>query len=155
MSRHVWILIVCVALTACVTVQPATQQTELEVQQASDQFSATRERGDASSFAARFTEDGIFMVPGLSDAAGRSAVRELAQRRFTSGRINDLKIHRREIQVIGDSAYELAWYSETDRRQEQSFRLQGRHFILWKRGSDKVWRVHRYLYNFSDATPLP
>jgi uncharacterized protein (TIGR02246 family) len=142
-------------LTACVTVQPATQQTELEVQQASDQFSTARERGDASSFAALFTEDGIFMVPGLSDAAGRSGVRELAQQRFASGRINDFKIHRREIQVIGDSAYELAWYSETDRRQEQPFRLQGRHFILWKRGSDKVWRVHRYLYNFSDAAPLP
>jgi uncharacterized protein (TIGR02246 family) len=155
MSKSLWILIVCGALTSCATVQPAPEQAQLEVQQASDQFWATRERGDASSFAGQFTEDGILMVPGLADAAGRSAIRELAQKRFASGRTTDFTVHRREIEVVGDSAYELAWYSETDRRQEQSFRMQGRYLIVWRRASDKLWRVHRNFYNFSDAAPLP
>ena len=155
MSRSFCILIVCVALTACATVQPATEQAELEVQQASDQFHATRVRGDAPSFAALFTDDGVFMVPGLPDAAGRDAVGKLAQQRFAGAQTSDFKILRREIEVIGDAAFELAWYSETDRRQGQAFRMEGRYLLQWKRGSDKSWRVHRYLYNFSDAAPVP
>src|SRR5256885_342392 len=84
---------------------------------------------------------------------GRSEIRELAQQRFASARTTDFKVQRREIQLIGDSAYELAWYSETHRGQDQSLQLQGRYLIVWKRGSDKLWRVHRNLYNFSGATP--
>lgn len=151
MRRSVSILTVCVALVACVTGQPSTQDSERAVEQASDQFMAARQRGDASSFAALFTEDGIYMVPGLLDATGRAAVRELAQKRFASGPTKNFKIHRRETDVIGDSAYELAWFSETT----ESHHMQGRHFILWKRGGDAMWRVHRYHYNFSAATPVP
>jgi uncharacterized protein (TIGR02246 family) len=155
MSRSLWILALCSTLTACVTGQSSTQQTERDVQRASDRFIEARQRGDALSFAALFTEDGMFMVPGLLDAAGRSAVRELAQKRFARGPTTDFIIHRREIQVIDHSAYELAWFSETlGRPEEQQHRMQGRHLIVWQRGSDNVWRIHRYLYNFADAKPL-
>jgi uncharacterized protein (TIGR02246 family) len=184
MPRVIAILSVCAILTACAS-QPAGQQAEPDVQQASapareleqavvadrplqqaaaaerniqqasDHFFTTRQHGDASSFAALFADNGAFMVPGLADATGRDAIRELAQVRFASGRSEDFKIERREIEVVGDSAYELAWFSETDRRPGQSFRMQGRHFILWKRGSDEAWRVQRYLYNYSGAEPLP
>ena len=153
MSKSFWILTVFAALTACATGQPAAQNVEHQVAQASDAFLASRQRGDASSFVAHFTEDGTFMVPGLQDAAGHSAIRELAQKRFAGGRTDDFVVHRREIQFVDDAAYELAWFSETNRRQDHAFRMEGRHFILWKRGSDGRWRVHRYLYNFSDARP--
>lgn len=152
MSRGAFVLLFfCIALTACAT----APQVERSVQQASDALSAAREAGDAAAFAALFTDDGIFMVPGLSDAVGRAAVRELARKRFAGGRTEAVNVARREIEIVGDSAYELAWYAETDRREEQSLRMQGRHFILWKRGTDDAWRVHRYLYNFSSAEPVP
>ena len=64
----------------------------------------------------------------------------MAQKAFAAGPSRDFKIQRREIDVAGDSAYELTWFSETTKRHH----MQGRHFILWKRGPDSVWRVHRY-----------
>ena len=87
------------------------------------------------------------------DASGRPAIQELAQKRFASGRTTDFELVRRDIEVAGDNAYELGWYAETDRRQDQAFRMQGRYAIVWKRVAG-TWRVHRFLYNFSDARPL-
>jgi uncharacterized protein (TIGR02246 family) len=150
MSRCILIIALCAALNGCVTAGHSSEQRELE--EASNRFIDARQTGDASSFAALFTGDGMFMVPGLLDAAGRSAVRELAQKRFARARSSDFAIHRREIQVLGDSANELAWFSETSPSGDD--RMEGRHSIVWKRGSDQVWRVHRYLYSFSDAKPL-
>lgn len=128
------------------------QDTEQTIQQASDQFIEARQRGDASSFAAYFTDDGVFMVPGLSDASGRSAVQELARKRFAGGPSREFVIHRREIRALGDLAHELAWFAETTATGDH--RMEGRHSIVWKRGTGGVWRVHRYLYAFSDAKPL-
>jgi uncharacterized protein (TIGR02246 family) len=154
MSKSLLILAVCASLTACATTPPAAPDVERQVAQASDEFLASRQSGDASSFVSHFTDDGSFMVPGLPDVTGHSAIQALAQKRFAGGRTDDFTVRRREIQVQGDAAHELAWFSEIDRRQEQAFRMEGRHFILWKRGSDGRWRVHRYLYNFADARPV-
>ena len=154
MWKSLLVFTVCGALTACATAPASTEQTEREVERASDAFQAARQRGDAAAFAAHFTDDGVYMVPGIADAAGRDAIRDLAQKRFAGGRTDEFRILQRDIEVAGDSAWEVASFSEADRRPSQSFRMKGRHLIHWKRGSDGVWRVHRYLYNFSDATPL-
>lgn len=154
MFRSLWILIACGVLMSCPASQPAAEVLELEIQQASDRFWTTRQRGDASALAALITDEAILMVPGLPDAVGRNAVRDLLQERFASIRTTDFKVHRREIRVIGDSAYELAWYSETHLGQgEDPLRLQGRYLLVWRRGGD-LWRVHRNLFNYSAVTPL-
>lgn len=156
MSRFLRILIVCCTLTACATAPPATDHaSDLDVRQASDRFWATRQRGDAAAFAEHFTDEGVLMIPGLDDASGRNAVRELAQKRFAGVRTADFKVHRREIDVCGDTAYELAWFAETYPAQNDPTRLRGRYLIVWKRGSDNVWRVHRNVYNFAGTEPLP
>ena len=153
MIRSLWILIACGMLTSCVRSQ-APEVAEKEVREASDRFHATRQRGDAAAHAGQFTEEGVLMVPGLADAAGRDAVRGLLEKRFAGARTTDFKVHRREIEVAGDSAYELAWYSEVHAGQDESMRLDGRYVLVWKRGSDGAWRVHRDLYNFSGMTPV-
>ena len=152
MFKHLLLLGMCAALAACAT---TPQNAERDVAQASDEFFAARQRGDVSSFVVHFTEDGTFMVPGLTDAAGHDAIRQLAQKRFAGGATEDFKVHRREIRFADDAAYELGWFSETDRRPGQAFQMAGRHVIVWKRGGDGRWRVQRYLYSFSDARPAP
>ena len=154
MFRFIAMLIMCGMLTSCAATRPAAETARLEVQKASDQFWAIRERRDAPALASRFTETGIYMVPGLPDAVGRSAIRELLEKRLASGPTVDFKVHRREIEVIGDTAYELAWYSEKHHTRESSNLLEGRYAMVWLREHDGAWRVHRYLYNFSAATPI-
>ena len=154
MFRSFCMLLLCAVLTSCATSPSAApQDAESEVRQASDRFWATRERADAAALADLFTEEGILMVPGLPDAVGRNEVRDLLQQRFARARTTEFKVHRREIEVLGDSAYELAWFSEVSRVQEPT-RMEGHYVLVWSRGRDDVWRVHRYVYNFSDMTPL-
>lgn len=153
MRTGVLLVALCVLFIGCATSSALSdQESERAIQEASDRFIAARQSGDASSFAAYFTDDGIFMVPGILDAAGRTAVEELAKKRFAGGPSSEFVIHRREIRAFGDLANELAWFAETSATGDH--RMEGRHSIVWKRGSDDVWRVHRYLYAFSDATPL-
>lgn len=154
MARSFWILILCVALSGCASSPVATDSAEAEVAQASDRFWATRDSRDAAALAGQFTETGILMVPGLADAVGRAEVRELLKARLASASTTDFKVHRREIEVVDGSAYELAWFSEISQRGGEALRLEGHYLLVWKREGD-VWRVHRYLYNFSGMTPVP
>lgn len=155
MGRSISVLIVCLALISCATSQPATTNAEAEVQQASDAFWAAREREDLAAFTAHFTEAGILMIPGLADTSGRTAIRNLMEERFAGGRTSDFKVTRREIQVVGDTAHELAWYSEIYHGEGDPLRMHGRYINVWKREADGVWRLHRNMYNFSGMTPVP
>jgi uncharacterized protein (TIGR02246 family) len=155
MFRSLAIVMMCGLLMSCASTQPATGAAEAEVQQASDRFWATRERGDASALASLFTDTAIYGVPGLPDATGRDAIRELLQKRFASGRTTDFKVQRREIHVAGDTAHELGWFSEVSHHgQGDAMRMEGRYLIVWTRGSDDAWRVHRHFYAFSGAKPV-
>jgi uncharacterized protein (TIGR02246 family) len=155
MFRSLAILMVCGLLASCATTQPSTEAAETEVQQASDQFWATRERSDAPALASQFTDTAIFGVPGLPDAVGRDAIRDLLQKRFASLRTTDFKVLRREIQVNGNAAHELGWFSEiTHQGEGDAMRMEGRYLIVWSRGADGIWRAHRYFYAFSGARPV-
>ena len=154
MFRSLGFAFICALLTSCATAPVPTDTAEVEVRQASDEFWTTRGRGDASALAATFTETAIYGIPGLPDAEGRSAIRALLQKRFESFRITDVQVHRREIDVIGDSAYELGWFSEIHDNETDVTRLDGRYVIVWNRDHDARWRVHRTFYNFSSATPV-
>jgi uncharacterized protein (TIGR02246 family) len=153
MLRNLTILLVCVVVTACATSPRASENTRIEVEQASDRFWAERDRADAAGFAAQFTEEGMLMISGLADAEGREAIRELMQKRFASTRITDFKVLRREIDVAGDAVWELGWFSEIV-RSDNPMRMSGRYLIVWKRGGDDVWRAHRYVYSYSGAKPV-
>ena len=158
MARSLRFSLICLILAACTHSQPLPEtlpeNARTEVEQASDRFWASRQREDVAAHTAQFTETGILMVPGLPDAVGRAAIRELLEQRFEGGRTTDFKVHRREIQVVGDSAHELAWYSEVRHGQGESMLLEGRYLLVWNRGSDGRWLVHRNLFNFSAATPV-
>src|SRR5688572_18295331 len=99
MLRSLSVVMVCLLLTSCATSQHAAETAEIEIRQASDRFWATRERRDAAALAAQFTETASFMVPGLRDATGRTAILELLQKRFAGLRTTDFKVQRREIEI--------------------------------------------------------
>lgn len=177
MFRSPAMLIACALLTSCCmtsqhdadgkvspSAQPAVEpmlalraadNAEAEVRQASNRFWSMRDRHDAQSLAAEFTATAVLMIPGLPDAVGRSAIRDLLQQRFANIRNSDLQIERREIQVSGDTAHELGWFAETNHANESAMRMQGRYLIVWKHQPDNVWRVDRHLSNFSAVKPLP
>ena len=157
MSRHAWILIGCTLFAACASAPPPAApapQRQGQILKASEGFWDARNRGDAAAFAAQFGDSGIFMVPGLPDATGQTAIRALAEKRFASMQITDFTVDRREIDVMGDTAHEMGWFTETNRGQGEAMRMRGRYLIVWKDAGGGVWRVARYFYNFSGAEPV-
>ncbi|HEY3052924.1 MAG TPA: SgcJ/EcaC family oxidoreductase [Thermoanaerobaculia bacterium] len=151
--RHVALSVVVVlALLGCATHHGSDKQRS-EIEQARSAFWEAHARGDARALAALVTEDAILMAPGMPDIRGRSAIQNTAQQMFTALSITDFKIERSEIQVIGDTAYEVTSYSETLHPTSGTpGAVQGRYLIVWKRGQDTVWRVHRNLFNMASGS---
>lgn len=137
------------------TVTASAESAEAAVRQASERFWRTRDQKDASLIAAQFTENGILMVPGVADAVGRDAIRDLLQARLNAVSTKDFKAGRAEITIAGDLAYELASFGETLVTMDGSTRTEGRYLLVWRHEPDGVWRVHRHLWNFSGMKPLP
>ena len=155
MTRSLSVVLVCCLLISCASSRTTPAAAEAEVRQASDYFWATRQNRDAAALAAQFTESGILMIPGLKDSVGRGEILPLLERRFASLHTRELAVIRREIDVAGDMAWELAWFSEISQPVEgEPMRFQGRYLNVWVREDDGVWRVHRNLYAFSDARPV-
>ena len=137
-------------LLACTSSRPAASIADIE--NVGNRLWAAHEQGDAAALADLVTDDAVLMVPGFPDVRGRDAIRAAADGMFKTTRIENFKIKRREIRVVGDEAYELAWYSEVMRPQQGEPRhLDGRYLIVWKRDAAGHWLVHRNLFNFANA----
>lgn len=143
--------VLLLALIGCATRQ-ASQDRKSEIKQARSAFWEAHGRGDARALAALVTEDAILMAPGMPDIRGRNAIRSTAEQMFEALSISDFKIERSEIEVIDDTAYEVTSYSETlHPTGGKPGVVQGRYVIVWKRGQDGVWRVHRNLFNMASG----
>jgi uncharacterized protein (TIGR02246 family) len=151
--RHVASLfVVLLTVLGCATRQGSDQRRS-EIEEARSAFWEAHGRGDARALAALVTEDAILMAPGMPDIRGRGAIRNTAEQMFAALSISDFKIERSEIEVLRDTAYEVTSYSETLRPTGgKPDSVQGRYLIVWKRGRDGVWRVHRNLFNMASGS---
>src|SRR5947209_10066997 len=96
--------------------------------------------------AALVTDDVFLFAPGAPDIKGRAAIQAAAQQMFRSLKITDFRVLNSELQVVGDTAYEVTSYSETlIPAGGTPSPVQGRYLIVWKRSGDGRWRVHRKL----------
>lgn len=144
-------LVVLALAAACATQNTGKRQIG-EVERARDQFWEIHGRGDAAALADALTDDAILMAPGVPDLRGRAAVRAAAEQMFSALRITDFKIQTSEIDVIGDTAYEVSTYSETLHPKDGvPTPVQGRYLIVWKQRADGRWLIHRNLFNFASG----
>ncbi|MCL4793220.1 MAG: SgcJ/EcaC family oxidoreductase [Bryobacteraceae bacterium] len=74
------------------------------IQAVSDARAEAFRRGDAAAIAARFTNDGLLMAPGVPAARGREAVRAYYQKLFDEFEA-DLESGYDEVEVSGDLAF--------------------------------------------------
>jgi uncharacterized protein (TIGR02246 family) len=138
-------------VAAAVHAQPqaAVDKVKAEIVAARDAFWAAHGRSDAKALAGLLTEDARLLAPGMEDIRGRAAIEAGAVQMFQALSVEDFRIESSEITVHGDSAYELATYSETLRpRGGQPAPARGRYLILWKRDASGKWKVHRNMFHF-------
>jgi uncharacterized protein (TIGR02246 family) len=138
----------CMATTARPAAD-ASAQARVEITRARDAFWAAHERGDAKGLAMQLTNDAVLFAPDMGEVRGRTAIEDAARQMFAQLSVRNFKILSQELDICGDTAYELTTYSETLQPAGAAANdVRGRYLIVWRRDTDGAWRVHRNLFNF-------
>lgn len=116
----------------------ARQAIDERLQQYEDRFNDA----DAKALARLFSEDVVYYGPLGQIYEGRDAVEERYRRSLEAG-LSDMTVETIEIEVVGDTAWDLARYTITDPKGKP---LDGYHLAILKK-VDGDWTVQRTLVN--------
>ena len=144
------VLLLLVACVAGCSAEPVPEvDPRPEIDAARDAFWDAHEQGDADALASAVTADALLWGPGMDEVRGRDAIRAAGEGMFAAMSISDFEIESSELSVHGNSAYELATYSETVTYEgAEPSAVRARYLIVWKRDTDGEWRVHRNMFHF-------
>ncbi len=102
---------------------------------------------DAAGVAAHYTEDAVAFPPNENRIAGRDNIQKMWQG-WIDGGLTDLTLKAVEVEESGDLAYEEGLYSVkipgTDGKTTEEV---GKYIVVWKKGADGQWRLHRDIWN--------
>ncbi|KPP98490.1 MAG: ketosteroid isomerase related protein [Rhodobacteraceae bacterium HLUCCA12] len=116
----------------------AREAIESRLQQYEDRFNAR----DAEALARLFNEDVVYYGPLGTVFEGRDAVEQRYRGSFEAG-FRDMRIETIEIDVLGDTAWDIARYTITGPNGDP---LEGYHLAILKK-VDGDWMVQRTLVN--------
>lgn len=103
--------------------------------------------GDAESASRLYTEDALLMPPGSPQLQGRAAIREAWQGMIDAG-VKDLEFTCHEAVEAGDTAIEVSALSASASGEGGSpVSLVGKYIVIWKKGGDGDWYLHRDIWN--------
>ena len=103
---------------------------------------------DAEATAPNYTEDGSVLPPGAPRQDGRAAVQAFWQAAIDMG-LADVVVNTDEIEELGDVATAVGTLSGTLPDGEGGrTALTGKFIVLWRKGADGSWRMHRDIWNF-------
>ncbi len=156
------ILLVCLLLTmffAFITCQRKAEVDLVEVQKSIEEMNAKLSEavanGDAEAAAACYTEDAQAFPPNEKMISGRDDIKEFFAAGFAKG-FSGLELTVSEVSGAGDMAYETGTYETTVNPAGQdvvAFTDKGKYIVIWKKGEDGTWRLHRHVWNSN--MPMP
>jgi uncharacterized protein (TIGR02246 family) len=98
--------------------------------------------------APNYTEDGAVLPPDAPRQDGRAAVQAFWQAAIDMG-LADVVIKSHEVEELGDVATAVGTLSGTVPDGEGGHTaLAGKFIVLWRKGADGTWRMHRDIWNF-------
>ncbi len=104
--------------------------------------------GDAAGVAAHYTDDAALLPPEAARIDGREGIRGYWQALIDAG-IGDVEMTTQEVDNFGDVANEVGTISATAPSEDGGrVRWAGKYVVVWKRGGDGTWRLHRDIWNF-------
>lgn len=141
------LLTLIVALSSCASVK----STEADVDAIRDVIQATARMNNASDvegWMALFDEGAVYMPPGLPAITTRDGLREVAATGFAGWR-SDIRITPDEIVVCGDWAFARMHVSgsATSRTSGESFPIELKEIVIYRRQADDRWKIARLIGN--------
>jgi len=108
-------------------------------------YAVAGDQRDAAAFAALFTEDATFVFAGAPSVHGRVAIGEFLAKRYTAIDATGLRVVPEELKASGSLAAQsgafVSQFIEADSQRTE----YGRYVLIAERGSDKTWRIRRYM----------
>ena len=104
---------------------------------------------DWDSFANAFTNDGIWMPPGVAPLRGKEAWRAWVQPWWDSSTVLDIGVSTEEITVIDDWAIERHIEHQTTvfGMGEEPASLHFKGIWIFRRQEDGTWKIAQYIWN--------
>ena len=136
------------ACSACVIAQPVptheqTEQVRKAIEEADARFCEATRKGDTAAMAATYTDDAqLLAIPG---AVGPAQIRALFDGMLKATHLKDLALETLEVEVRGETAWETGTAKFTFVIDGKDVRQQRRYLVIWKRGADGAWKMHRDL----------
>lgn len=118
-------------------------------------FANAMKAGDATALAGLYTDDALLMAPTTPQLQGRAAIANVFGEWFTQMKITDFALTAGDVIPAGDYAVETGAYSMTMQLKGEAAPVtdKGKYIVVWKRGADGSWKLHRDVWN-SDL-PVP
>ena len=115
-------------------------------------FAAAFNGGDGAGVAALYTDDAALLPPGGQRVDGRAAVLTFWQGAIDGG-LTNISLRTIEVEANGNLAYEVGTFSlQAPGEDGQPVTAEGKYVVVWKKGADGTWRLHRDIWNM---TPPP
>jgi uncharacterized protein (TIGR02246 family) len=113
------------------------------IDRVNQEFMRAFSASDAGAIAALYTDDALFLAPGMEPLSGHEQIRAFLGGAIEAG-ISRLALDTGEIDIHGDVAHEVGTY-----RMYAGDQLvdRGNYMVVWQRGDDGVWRLHRDMIN--------
>ena len=117
------------------------------IEQTGVAFGDAYNSGDAAGLAALYTDDAVIYPPGAESLVGKTAVEAFWKAAMDSG-LDELKLTTVEVEEAGDAASEVGVFQATVPGDSGGrVPVTGKLIVLWQRGADGTWRLHRDIWN--------
>lgn len=144
--------LVFAVIIAAVLNPPANAQSPRDdIEAALVTFAAAFNRGDDAGVVAHYAEDGAILPPDSARVDGRTNIQAFWKGAIDAG-LADLTLKAVEVGGSGDIAFEVGEvsYSAPDKTGARST-ATGKYIVVWKKGTDGVWRLYRDIWNANPA----
>jgi len=122
--------------------QPAFAGDKEDIEAAITVWEQSFNAGDAAGVAAMYTDDAALLPPGAPMVQGNEKVQEFWKSMMDMG-MSDVDLTAVEILVSGNNASEVGTFTYSAGDATGT----GKYIVLWLKGDDGAWRVHRDIWN--------
>lgn len=122
-----------------------------DIEAANKAFADTYNAGDAKGVAAKYTEDAALLPPDGKRVDGQDAIAAFWKGAMDGG-LKNLTLTTVEVDSRDDLAFEVGAFTlDAPGEGGAMTTVAGKYIVVWKKGEDGVWRLHRDIWNSGAA----